>query len=181
MAKTAKPPPSLTENLSSFLDGHVYPGWRAAARSQQAVLDRAVGPILAWVGEADDRFRCEVPAACGAHPDCRFGVTARDRHRFDLLVPLRGLLARKTLVGGPAAAAAAAVEECFAFSDSCQGDDPYVRPLPGLGFLATDTKLTFLQDLCGREENVSARGYRHYYFLVILGRCYRRLRQAPQN
>ncbi|XP_038057461.1 protein mab-21-like 2 [Patiria miniata] len=140
--KMANAQPSLTANVTSYLEGHVYPEKKNIKLCHQRLIDRALAPLLRLVGEKDDRFQSEVPRTS----DCTFGVTATGGHRFDVLVPLRNLLTRKRQdVSGD--------EKCFTYTDSCQSDNPYVAPLPGFGFLRTDPAVTFLQDLCGREED----------------------------
>ncbi|XP_022091511.1 protein mab-21-like [Acanthaster planci] len=138
----AKSKPSLTANITSYLEGHVYPEKRTTRLSHQGLIERTVAPILQLVGENDDRFQTDVPRTS----DCTFGVTAVGEHRFDILVPLRNLLTRKSQ-GVPAET------ECFTYTDSSQSANPYVKPLPGFGFVRTDTTVTLLQDLCGRNED----------------------------
>ena len=139
----AKSRPSLTENVTSYLNGHIYPEKRRIQSNQQRLIDRAVVPILRLVGENDDRFQTDVPSTS----DCLFGVTASEEHHFDILIPLRNLLTRKRRDVPP-------VGECFfTFKDSCQSGNPYVTPVPGFGYLTTDTSVTFLQDLSSRKDD----------------------------
>ena len=141
--ETTKPSPSLTQNLTDFLEYTAKPRRREINRSHERIIRRAVNPILHEIGSFDDRFYVDSADATG----CYVGITRTDEYNFDILVPLPNILTPKILTRK------SEFTNSCSFIDSCACDNPYINAVRGFGFVVTDPNLTFSHDLVSSDRN----------------------------